>query len=118
MVGDQRGGKRCAVFARSPFIANARCRLQQSTPRVTALQHVAATALQGRNAVSPIGVEAGNGVAHEEAERLGGATVGVGYLAGNLSDRAPDARAYAQSQSSLRFSLRGAKMVPGTVRQT
>ena len=73
-------------------------------------------------APSPVAVETGNGVADEEAERLGGASrIGRRRLrvarAGNLRDRALDARAYAQSHSP-RFSLRGAKMVPGTVRQT
>jgi hypothetical protein len=81
--------------------------------RVTAQQRPG-TAL--RCAVTS-GVEAGNGVADEEAERLGGASQ-IGRrclrvaLAGNLSNRAPDASAYAQSKSSPRFSLRGAKMCP------
>jgi len=81
--------------------------------RVTAQQRPG-TAL--RCAVTS-GVEAGNGVADEEAERLGGASQ-TGRrclrvaLAGNLSNRAPDARAYAQSESSPRFSLRARRWCP------
>jgi hypothetical protein len=81
--------------------------------------NVIAMALQPRNPVSPIAVETGNGAAADKAERVGGASrAGRRRLrvarVGNLRDRAPDARAYAQSPSSPRFSLSGAKMVPGT----